>query len=234
MSRETIAALGVALVVALGGLWGVSAWQEHDAESRRSERASRRAALRAEGMEQLAELREESAGLMPEMLPGIALGLGRDEVQEIRGTRLERDLRGGEAGIELWIERMPNGAQVAYGFDPRVGLLLQVQILSLLPSVEAIAPHLTAMNERYGRPSGIWNCPDTGGVPTRRFTWRYAETAISDIFLISPSGQVSVTLYLTTNERTAASLGRSSCHPATAEELETFPVAESVPLPGEE
>lgn len=226
--------LGIALLVALGGAWGLSAWQESRADGRREAREERREARRAEGLEQLRELREESARLMPDVLEGVALGMALEEVQALRGPALARDRRDNEEGIEMWIERMPNGAQVAYGFEERLGLLLQVQVMSLLPSVDAIAPHLTAMNETYGPPTGVWNCPDTGssgGLPTRRFTWRHAESAVSDIFLIAPSGRVSVTLYLTTNERTAASLTRSNCHAATAEELETFPVADDVPLP---
>jgi hypothetical protein len=227
-------AMGVALLVLGGGFWAFSAWQELRETGRREEREAGREERRAEGLEQLAELRNESAALIPEMLEGVTLGMTLEEVRAIRGTRMSRDRRASEPGIAMWAERMPNGAQILYGFEERLGLLLQVQVMSLLPSVEAIAPHLTAMHETYGSPTGVWNCPHTEDVPTRRFTWRHAECAVSDIFLISPSGQVSVTLYVTTNERTAASLARSDCHVASPEELETFPIADHVPEPEEE
>ena len=95
--------------------------------------------------------------------------------------------------------------------------------LSLLPGTEAIAPHLTAMNEQYGRPTGIWDCPDTGGVPTRRFTWRHSETTIADVFLIY-RGRVSVTLYIAPSSTIGASLQRAQCRPAAPDAIATFPV----------
>jgi hypothetical protein len=83
----------------------------------------------------------------------------------------------------------------------------------------------------YGIPSGIWDCPRTGDVPTRRFTWRRAETAVSDVFLIAPNGRVSLTLYVTTSERTAYSLARSGCQPVAPDAVDTFPVSDHNPAP---
>lgn len=230
MSRETWIALGATLLVFGGGFVGLRAWQDAEEAERRAAREARREEEREEGLEQLRELREESAGLIPDMLEGVALGMSLEEVRAIRATRMSPDSRPAEEGIEQWHERLPNGSEVMYGFDRALGLLLQVQVLSLLPDVTAIAPHLRAMNETYGVPSGIWDCPRTGDVPTRRFTWRQAETGVSDIFLIA-GDRVSLTLYITTAQRTAYSLRRAGCRPVAREDLDAFPVSDHVPTP---
>jgi hypothetical protein len=228
LSRESLLSLGAVVLLVIGGFWGMGAYEDHQAELRRERRESRRAERVEEGREALRELREESATVMPDLLEGIALGSSLEEVRAIRGSAMILDDRPAEEGIEQWHERLPNGGEVMYGFEQRLGLLLQVQVLSLLPDVNAIAPHLRAMNEAYGSPTGIWDCPRTGDVPTRRFTWRRAETAVSDIFLIVGE-RVSLTLYITTSDRTAHSLARSGCRPITPDALDVFPVADHVP-----
>ncbi len=221
-------ALGATVLLLGGGFFGLRAWQDAEAEARRERREARHEERREEGLDQLRELREESAELIPDLLEGVALGMSVEEVRAIRHTRMSPDSRSGEEGIEQWHERLPNGGEVMYGFDERLGLLLQVQVLSILPDTSAIAPHLRAMNEMYGVPTGIWDCPHTGDVPTRRFTWRQAETAVSDIFLIA-GGRVSLTLYITTADRTAFSLARAGCQPVPPEAIDTFPVSDHVP-----
>lgn len=221
-------AMGAALVLVAGGFWAIAAYQEGEADERRARREERHAERVEEGMEALRDLREESAEIIPDVLGDIALGMTLDEVRRVRGSAMAPDDRPAEEGIRQWHERLPNGGEVMYGFEASVGVLLQVQILSLLPDVTAIAPHLTAMNEMYGVPTGIWDCPRTGDVPTRRFTWRRSETGISDIFLIVGE-RVSLTLYITTVERTAQSLSRAGCQPIAPDALDSFPVADHVP-----
>jgi len=228
LSRESVLALGAVMLVVVGGLWGMSAYEDHQTEIRSERRETRREERRAAGREQLLELREESRALMPTLLDGVALGTSLEEVRALRGAAMIPDDRPAEEGIQQWHERLSNGGEVMYGFEERLGLLLQVQVLSLLPDVNAIAPHLRAMNEAYGSPTGIWDCPRTGDVPTRRFTWRRAETAVSDIFLIVGE-RVSLTLYITTSDRTAHSLARAGCTPITPDALDVFPVADHVP-----
>jgi hypothetical protein len=67
------------------------------------------------------------------------------------------------------------------------------------------------MIETYGRPTGVWTCPDRA-VPTRRFTWRRSLTAIMDVFLVY-DGRVSITLYIAPAETIGASLQRARCAP---------------------
>ncbi|MCC6873556.1 MAG: hypothetical protein IT378_04535 [Sandaracinaceae bacterium] len=240
MSRRSWIVLIAAVVLALIGFvgwWGLreaseQARADRDAASR--ERAEREA--RRDGA-----ARSESADLMPDVLRGLALGMTLDEVRASRSAGgaspsaigASRGPGFGEPGLSALEEQLPNGARVVYGFrDER---LERLQVLSLLPSAEAIGPHLAAMNARYGTPTGAWDCPQTGGVPTRRFTWRHARTTVSDVFLIY-GGRVSVTLYIAPSSVIAQSLARSSCRPISADELEVFPVAtpEQMRGPGSE
>jgi hypothetical protein len=215
-----------AVILGAAGVWGVLQWRdavaEADALQARQARERRDQEREEREIEGLARLQEESAGLIPPLIEPVALGMPRDEVRRHR-PRTTPKLDGQDPVLDWLEERFPNGAQALYGFSKRNRRLVQVQILSLLPSGDAIAPHLVAMNEQYGRPTGIWDCPDTGGVPTRRFTWRKSQTTVADVFLIY-RGRVSVTLYIAPSEWIHASLLRASCRPTTQEALDDFPV----------
>ncbi len=201
--------------------WKIREADEADARRRADERHAAEERARAEQL--IARTREESKTLIPTMLEGVVLGMSEEELQRLRPASV-RDTRNPDRVLMFRKEDLRNGANVVYGFDRRAQRLVQVQVLSLLPAVGAIAPHLTAMNEQYGRPSGYWDCPDTGGVPTRRFTWRKSALTVMDVMLIF-RGRVSLTLYIAPNMTIAASLQRARCRPVTAEEMERFPVA---------
>jgi hypothetical protein len=225
MSRETLTALAV-VVVALGGtLLGYRVWADHTAAEELAAREERQAARHAEEAAALAELREESAEAMPEMLAGVALGQSVDEVRRARpGGALSPSTSRSDPGLSLFEEHLPNGAEIMYGFDADDGTLVQVQVLSLLPTLEGLTPHLAAMNERYGSPTGIWDCPLTGNLPTRRFTWRRSHTTIADVMLIYGE-RISLTLYIATSDAMGLSLRRSHCVPTPADQLDQFPTA---------
>lgn len=220
--------LGIALVVAIAIAGGVSYYQEREADAAREAREARTAAREARADDELEELRTESLDLMPEIVDGVALGMSVEEVRALRHTAMSRSSDPHDPGLDMYIERLTTGSQVVYLFEQTTQRLEQVQILSVMPQPEAIAPHLTAMTERYGTPTGIWDCPTTGEVPTRRFTWRFAQTSLSDVFLIHAGG-ISVTLYVTTSARTEASLRRSGCHTVAPEDIGSFPVADHIP-----
>ena len=93
-------------------------------------------------------LRAGSMELMPEVVDGVALGMTVDEVRALRHTRMSHSADEADPGLDMWIERLPSGGQVVYLFDDATNRLAQLQVLSLLPTTEAIAPHLTAMAER--------------------------------------------------------------------------------------
>ena len=207
----------------MGAYAALSSWaEERSAEEARERREEERARVEEE---QRRELREEATSLMPEVISGVALGMTREEVREVRGANEVPPAHPREVpALDFLEEQLANGGEVVYGFDRQSGALAQVQVLSMMPTLQGIAPHLAAMNERYGTPTGVWDCPDTGGVPTRRFTWRHAEVTVSDVFLVY-GDRVSLTLYVTSTESTAASLQRSRCHPVPREQLDRFPVA---------
>ncbi|MDQ3037667.1 MAG: hypothetical protein M3Y87_35065 [Myxococcota bacterium] len=221
--RGWLAFLGVLALIG-GGVWGWSAWIDAEERAEEDAAAARREERTREAEERVGRLIEESRELMPEVVEGAALGMHVDEVRAARAPRITPSGPRSGGPLMMYEERLPNGGQVMYGFDPQSQRLVQVQVLSLLPTVDAVAPHLAAMNERYGPPTGIWDCPTTGGVPTRRFTWRRSYTTVSDVFLIYGE-RVSLTLYIATSEQIGQSLQISRCTPVTRDRIGEFPMA---------
>jgi hypothetical protein len=214
------AILATLVVVGLAGWRWMEARDEAAEEAARREREDARAEAHAH---LVAELREESHDLLHDVLPGVSLG---DDVDAVRAGRpdgaLAPSTQHADPGYALYEERMANGAQVMYAFDDESGELVRIQMLSQLDDVNGIVPHFGAMNDRYGPPTGIWDCRDEGGMSTRRFTWRGTHAALADIVLVY-GNRVSLTLYVTSNEQMAASLHRAHCVPASEETLEQFP-----------
>jgi hypothetical protein len=230
MSRRGLqwTAVAVAVLAVVAGGWWV--WREEQrAETTARAQAAQAAAEEREQAreERLERLREESGALMPEVLEGLYLGMPLSEARRLRPAMAPNPTAEDPAEPHLTVlgERLENGGRAVYAFERESQRLQRVQILSLLPDVRAIAPHLTAMNERYGSPTGVWNCPNTGGVPTRRFTWRHGNTTVSDVFLVY-GGRVSVTLYVAPTPVIGLSLRRAGCRPVQSrDELERFPQA---------
>jgi hypothetical protein len=220
------------LAVAAGGaLWW---WR---AEERRSEQERSAADARHRREREAAQLRlaeqlvAESRAMLPPQLGGLALGAHETEVAAARRASA-RSATKREPGLYFREERLDNGAQAVYGFDEQSRRLYQVQVLSMLPRPEALRPHLEAMSRTYGPPSAIVDCPDTEGVPTRRFVWRKGTVTLMDIVLVY-RGNVSVTYYLAPHERAAASLARARCAPVRTEaQLAEFPIATDAQMGG--
>lgn len=218
--RNTLLALTTLLLAGLIGAW---LWSNRVAEETAAREASEREAIATRAR---ARQHEESQNLMPEPVADVALGMTVEEVRAAghdihppQGRPTDERMH-----LRLFEERLANGAQIMFGFSDTSGHLMQVQLMSLLPQLEAIPVHLSAMNERYGTPSGIWDCPDTEGVPTRRFTWRHAHTAIADVFLVY-NNRASLTFYIATPETIQRSLHMSQCTPVPRERLDNFPTA---------
>lgn len=214
--------LGIALLVAGVVVYmRIAEAAEEDARHAADERHAEEQRARAEQL--IERVRDESTALIPGALRGVQIGMHERELQAVRPGSI-RDPRNRDPNMLFRTEDLPNGASVVYGLDMRSLRVVQLQVLSLLPSPSALAPHLTTMNETYGRPTGYWDCPDTGGVPTRRFTWRKSTLTVMDVFLIY-RGRVSLTLYIAPTESIGASLQRSRCRPVTEGDFERFPVA---------
>ena len=212
-----------AVIALVGGVW---AWDEVQAseesaqwEAHRAEQEARREAREEQWFEQAGD---ESTRVLPPLLGDARLGMTVAQLEEARPEVERTDDR--TDAEKFWLEeRFAIGAQAMYGFDTDSNRLVQVQILSLLPGPEAVGPHLQAMHDTYGVPTGVWDCPDTEGVPTRRFTWRRGVTTVMDVFLAS-TGPISQTLYIASSEVIGRSLQMSQCRPVRGREgLRTFP-----------
>jgi hypothetical protein len=166
-------------------------------------------------------LRDESAGLMPSELEGIALGMTEAELRAERDGLARRNKQV-DSSLRWLEEELSNDARVLYGLHPKSDRLAKVQVMSHMASLEGVQPHLTAMTERYGSPTGLWECPDTGGVPTLRFTWRKNVTTVSDVFLFYPGG-AATTLYVAPSDSIADSLREGECRPTTLQRLKQNP-----------
>lgn len=225
MSRETLLPLAIVVGVALA-LGAAYEWldaREHaEAESAHEARVREREASEAHAID---EQRAESLELLRSSLPGIVLGLDLEAVIAARPTgAVTASSTHVDAGFALYQEHLEGGAQVAYAFDASTHLLARVQILSQLPSVDAIAPHLAAMNDQLGAPTGIWDCHDGGGIATRRFTWRRSHVGLADILLVY-GDRISLTIYVTTNEQMTSSLERAGCTPTPRDRIDQFPTS---------
>ena len=231
MSRTTLtwAAFGVTVAAMVGAL----VYLTRDPEPFQTDPVALEIAEAAEQSERraLAErweaIARESRDLIPPVIDGVELGMGLTQAQQRRPAMRRNPAtttNDDSPGIRFMEEDLRGGARVVYGFEIESQRLQRIQILSLLPNVDAIGPHLAAMNETYGVPTGIWSCPNTGGVPTRRFTWRHGQNTVSDVFLVY-GGRVSVTLYIAPSQIIHASLLRSRCRPVQSrEEAAQFPV----------
>lgn len=225
MSRETWVPLatvvGLALVAVIAWSW-LGASNEAARETERQAREREEAEAHAHDLE---EQEAESRTLLTEVLPGVVLGADLASVRAARpADALTPSTSHTDPGLDLYEEALTNGAQVMYAFDESSGELVRIQILSMLDTTDDLVPHLAAMNERYGAPTGIWDCRDEGGIATRRFTWRRAHVGLADIVLVVGT-RVSVTLYVTSNAQMASSIRRAGCRPMEPGSLESFPTS---------
>lgn len=210
----------------IAGAWLL--YRQHEADKAETARRATAAAARREAEAQeravrtVAAVEDESRALMPEMLRNVAIGMAETELRTAR-PRLRRATSAHEAGKDWLEEDLPNGAQILYALSLGSRRLLQVQILSVIPSHGAITPHLTAMNDQYGTPTGVWDCAASDGLVTRRFTWRKNMASVMDVFLIYGE-RISLTLYIAPTETIQQSLALGNCRPVSRENLDAFPV----------
>ncbi len=216
-----------AVVIAVCALFtmGVMMWvRDREAKAEAAAAAQRRDARRiARENDQARELHTDSIALMPPMLGGVFLGMTEAELRGVRAS-IAPDARGNEPDLRFMSETMENGAQVVYGLERERGTLVQIQVLSLLPSIEMLRGHLASMNEEYGIPQGVFDC-NSGDTPTRRFTWTHGRAAIADVFLVY-GDRVSITLYIADTTWITGSLLRSDCSPVPRERIAEFPRAD--------
>jgi hypothetical protein len=230
VTRSTVVGALLA-VLALGGA-GLWAWSERAAEAREREAAAARRAeeRRTEAEAHWAAVREESRPILPAVAGGLALGMPRSEVLERVGGLAPMGgdaARSDDRDLEAYATNLPGGRRMVALFGRDDARLKRVQLLGTLPGPQALGPHLQALNDTYGRPSGSWDCPVTGQhpLPTRRFTWRGEHVVLVAILLVV-GDRVSTTLDVAEIDRVAASLRRSRCHPTASEDLGEIPRAD--------
>ena len=222
MSRETMLPLAIVVSVmcAVGGGYAwLDARREAERETEHQARERERQAAEAHRWD---ELGTESRELLTGVVGGVRLGMSIDEVIAARPRGdVEASSAHVDPGFVLYEEHLANGGQVMYTFDGE-HRLVRVQALSQLASVDAIGPQVATLSNRYGAPTGIWDCRDPGGFATRRFTWRRSHVGIADIVLVY-GDRISITLYVTTNEQMGESLLRAACTPTPTDQIDRLP-----------
>ncbi|MFO0561131.1 MAG: hypothetical protein U0269_24145 [Polyangiales bacterium] len=171
----------------------------------------------------LQQIGEASQRLLPDGYNGIFIGMRLSDLRAVRrGIQRSQQAR---AQGQLWEEDDHSGARVLYLLS-QSELLEQVQFMSRLEGTSELAPHFTALQQRYGAPTGVWDCPETDEAPPlRRFTWRREGASMMEAVLIYGS-TVSLTLVVAATEDIGAALQRSRCAPVqSAQQLAAFPVA---------
>jgi hypothetical protein len=176
--------------------------------------------------DELRRIGEASRALMPEGYEGVYLTMPLAELQRTRPqARRNPDLRRDD-GLEVWEEDDVSGARVMYLVSAGVGRLAQVQFASRLGAVEELRPHFEAMAHRYGRPTGMWDCPETDEAPpVRRITWRREAASVMEAVLIY-GRSIGLTLIVAGNGDIGNALNRSRCHPVERGQEDRFPVAQ--------
>lgn len=169
-----------------------------------------------------------SARLMPPGFAGLRLGMSAVDLRRTR-PNAHLDPRARTDGRALWEESDESGARVLYLLSTATQTVVQVQFASRLESQAGLATHLSALRDRYGTPTGVWDCPETEEAPPlRRFTWRSQGASLMEAILLYQN-TVSLTLVIGTNADLGDALTRSRCQPVrTPEQLERFPVASAL------
>ena len=222
--QKQIVALVVFVAAGLAVAWQIrqdnAAAVAHKATDAANEKDRDKREKIAAAIALISKVQEQSKEIMPEVAAGVGIGMTRGDLMIVRPSAVPgADNRDGYSWMR---EVLPNGSQVLYGFEPMAQRLLQVQVLSVLRRGQDLATHLSHMNEKYGVPTGAWNCKDDEGIPTRRFTWRRELATLSDIFL-TYGDRISVTQHIAPSEITIQSLQKSHCEVVSGEEIAVFP-----------
>jgi hypothetical protein len=180
------------------------------------------------------ELQQASASLMPEGYGGVQLGMSLEDLHRVRHA-IRRDAPNGAPrtdGREVWVEDDPSGAQVIYLIDLATRRLAQIQFASVIHTGDELRTHFEAMENRYGHPTGLWDCPGgSESAPLRRFTFRREIASVEEAVLIY-QGNIALTLIVASNDDIAQALSRSHCTPVhDPDAMTNFPVARSLPGP---
>lgn len=228
MTRNLLTA-SLVIVALVGALAAVVTRIEHTSDSARTNSEERTGSTHVvhSAVEALRLIAESSQRLMPPGYENVYLSMPLEALRRVR-PRVHRDTSAPapDNGREVWEEDDPSGARVIYLIGSRSRLLDQVQFASRVDSAEELRAHFDAMQDRYGTPTGIWDCPETPeSSPMRRFTWRRQGASVMEAVLIYQEN-IALTLVVAPNEDIARALQRSQCQPVRGREaIANFPVA---------
>jgi hypothetical protein len=177
---------------------------------------------------ELRSIADASRSLMPEGYEGVYLSMPVAELHSTRPQARRNPEMRRRDGLEVWEEDDASGARVMYLVAIGAQRLAQVQFASQLTSTDQLRPHFEAMSHRYGRATGMWDCPETDEAPPlRRFTWRREGASVMEAVLIY-GRSIGLTLIVAGNGDIGGALGRSRCHPVARGDEERFPVAQQL------
>lgn len=167
------------------------------------------------------------AGLFREALPAslrnIVLGMPASALRTQR-PRAQPSSAISEPGMFAYEETLAPSEQAIFFFDDATRKLARLQAAARLAGVESIEPRLRALERALGPASGVWNCPSTSGLPTRRFSWFRGDWGLMDAYLIAGE-QVAATRYVAPRAALQASLATQRCAAVPPGALRHFPVA---------
>jgi hypothetical protein len=177
------------------------------------------------------ELAQASRSRLPADLAGVFLGMDEDALKAARPSA-RRHPRSDAPDYYVYHERRSPAGQVLYLFQRSTQRLARVQLAEQLPDDAALPVRIQRLQQRFGAPSGIWDCPMVAGqLPTRRFSWTRGgagDLGIMDVVLLL-GPRVLATTYFGEIGDIQGSLRSAGCVPTPPERLSKFP---ALPIDG--
>lgn len=207
----------VAALVALLVIW--AAWRETKPD--RTDEAHRLSGADP-------ALAEASRELLSHDLPGVKLGMGLPEVLAVH-SRLKRRAQADIETFKVFEEPFNDKKGSAlYFFDGArggIGALMRVQVATTVKGLEAIVERVLETQKRLGPPSGVWDCPATGGqVPTRRYSYKRGAASALDVYTLM-GDNAAATYYVSSTRQIKSSIKEAGCVETPPERAHKFPLA---------
>ncbi len=230
--RRFALTLGGGFVAVVGTVVGLARWDASPAPTPAPPAVGvHRDPARELARERLRALVQASRALMPSGYSNVYVGI---TVQDLRSARptVVRGRSTSDGRSDVWEESLPDGTHVIYLVAPDLGVVTQVQFMARLANGDALLTDFRTRRERYGDPTGFWDCPETPeSSPIRRITWSGDAASVMEAILLTPTA-VSVTLVVGATEDIHHALLHGHCQAVTADGLSHWPVATD--LRGEE
>lgn len=170
---------------------------------------------------------QASKELLRPFLSGVSLGMDMHEVLAAR-PRLKRHVEADRENLKVFQEALPPDGQALYFFASDyagIGGLARVQIAKSLSGLEAVAARVEMMANRFGPPTGVWDCPSRAGqLATRRYTYGRGAASAMDAYVLIAE-RASATFYVAARAQIRRSIAEAGCVSTPPERAARFPVA---------